>query len=56
MTAAGQAQAAAGQAVAPALAAFNRSLARTRNAGPAGCVPSARLGKCNVCAAAPGGY
>jgi hypothetical protein len=33
MTAAGQEQAAAGQAVAPALASFNRSLARTRNAG-----------------------
>jgi hypothetical protein len=35
MTAAGQAQAAAAQAVAPALAAFSRSLARTPNAGPA---------------------
>jgi hypothetical protein len=35
MTAAGHAQAAAAQAIAPALAAFNRSLARTRNAGPA---------------------
>jgi hypothetical protein len=35
MTAAGQEQAAAAQAVASALAAFSRSLARTRNAGPA---------------------
>jgi hypothetical protein len=34
MTAAGQAQAAAAQAIAPALAAFNRSFARTRNASP----------------------
>jgi hypothetical protein len=37
MTAAGQAQAAAAQAIAPALAAFNRSLARTRNAEQAEC-------------------
>jgi hypothetical protein len=35
MTAAGTAEASAAQAVAPALTAFNRSLARTRNAGPA---------------------
>lgn len=33
MTAAGQAQAAAAQAIAPAVTAFTRSLARTRNAG-----------------------
>jgi hypothetical protein len=46
---------AAGQAVAPALAAFNQSLARTRNAGPADCVSSARLGTCNLCAAAAAG-
>jgi hypothetical protein len=33
VTAAGQAQAAAARAIAPAITAFNRSLARTRNAG-----------------------
>lgn len=37
MTAAGRAQAAAAGVVAPAVAAFNRSLARTRKAGPGEC-------------------
>jgi hypothetical protein len=37
VTAAGQAQAAAAWAVAPAIAAFNQSLARTRKAGPGEC-------------------